>query len=239
MDDHQNHTGNRIVGAIILISVGVFFLLNRLGLPVFKNWWAIFILIPGISSIGTLVEELSSGNGFRALLASSIMGILFPFTIAGMFLFDLSWAKLWPVFVILAGFSMFLTAFVKRGEPVGNFADNFRPWLVTWGLAVILFGGMLLLQNFGTLPERFVSLRWWGVPILLAASGGVISAFFAMYVKKPVWIIGLHLFTALILAMPGLFALLGIRVDIVLPLLVIAIGLVIILTFSLRSKASN
>src|SRR5450432_4184790 len=47
----QNHSGQvRMVGAFVLIGLGVIFLLEEFGIhiPFLNNWWALFILVPGL-----------------------------------------------------------------------------------------------------------------------------------------------------------------------------------------------
>ena len=135
--------GSSISGAIILIVIGLFLILQRLGISDFKNWWAIFILIPAISSTENLIREIRTGKGFHLAMASTILGIFFPAIVAIMFLFELDWSLYWPVFIILAGFSMILTGFIDENAPVGNFVRRYRPWLISWGSGVILFGSLL------------------------------------------------------------------------------------------------
>lgn len=224
-----NHKGNSITGAIILIVIGLFLVLQRLGISGFENWWAIFILIPAISSTENLVRELRSSRGFHFAIASTILGILFPTAVAFMFLFDLDWSLYWPIFIMLAGISMILTGFIEEDAPVGNFVQRYRPWLFSWGSGVILFGIFFFMNNFHLANLQLFESRLLGVPILIASLGGIISILYARQhgsVSKTFILI--NLITSLFLALPGILAILNLQLQLVGSLLIIALGLLII-----------
>jgi hypothetical protein len=230
MKNNPESRRNSFTGAIILIVLGVFFLLQRLGISAFENWWAFFFLIPAISSLGNLIQEIRIGNGFRFSIASSLLGTLFPTAIALMFLFDLNWEKYWPLFVILAGLSMILTGLIEEEAPVGNFVKRFRPWLLSWGTGVVVFGGLIFLEIL--LPTDFYQFqsRFLGIPIMIASLGGIISSILGYKNGHPSKLfVGLNLITTLFLALPGILALMGIQLQIIGSLLIIALGLLLII----------
>ena len=93
--------------AVALIVIGALFLLrNYAGLQI-DNWWALFFLIPAVGSLwGAYWAWRTTGLGY-AVAGPLTMGLVF-LTIAGIFLLDLEWGKVWPVFLVLAGLGALL-----------------------------------------------------------------------------------------------------------------------------------
>lgn len=230
MENKTRDPQKSITGAIILILIGVVFLIKRLGIVEIENWWALFILIPAISSLSNLIQDVRRGISISAVIAQGILGALFPAAIAAMLLFNLSWVKFWPIFIILAGFSMLLSGFLPATRGLESIIKSAQPWLISSGLAVILTGSLFFVQTLKIFDiKNFVS-NWWGLPILVAALGGVIAAYFSYQANEKAKT-GLNLLAALILSIPGFFAILGVQANLVAPLLIITIGLVLIITF--------
>lgn len=229
-ENRPDRKTNSLTGAIILIVIGLFLILQRLGISGFKNWWAIFILIPSISSTGNLVREIRSAGGFHFSMASNVLGILFPAAVAFMFMFELDWGLYWPIFIMLAGVSMILTGFIGEDAPVGNFVRRYRPWLISWGSGVILFGVFYFINNIQKTNFQIFESRLLGIPILIASLGGIFSILFAqkLGVASKTFIL-LNLITTFFLALPGILAILNLQLQIVGALLIIALGLLIIL----------
>jgi hypothetical protein len=102
--------------ALILVTLGALFLLRNLGiLPAWGNWWALFILIPAAAAAGTAWSLYrSAGDRLSPAARRAAMGAVTLTFVAAIFLFDLSWGLLWPVFLILAG----IEALVSRGNGV-------------------------------------------------------------------------------------------------------------------------
>lgn len=224
-----DRNASSLTGAIILIVIGIFLILQRLGISGFKNWWAIFILIPAISSTGNLIREILNGEGFHFAMASTILGILFPAVVALIFLFGLDWNLYWPVFIILAGSSMILTGFIDEDAPVGKFVRRYRPWLISWGSGVFLFGIFFIMNNFHLANFQIFESRLLGVPILIASLGGILSILYARkHGDASKTFILINLITTLFLALPGILAILNLQLQLVGSLLIIALGLLII-----------
>jgi len=94
------------IGGAVLIALGIVFLLQNAGLdiPFLRNWWALFILFPAVSSLARAWQAYqSNGQRFTGLVSGSLMGGLALTLVAATFLFGLSWSLIWPVFLILAG----------------------------------------------------------------------------------------------------------------------------------------
>ncbi len=100
---------------IALIAMGVIFLVqNYLGYEL-RNWWALFILIPAVGSFTSAWYVWRNSHSTAAAAGSFTLGIMFA-TLAGIFLLDLPWRNVWPVFIILAGIGMLLPSLVTRRE---------------------------------------------------------------------------------------------------------------------------
>jgi hypothetical protein len=111
----QSEDRGRIIGAAILIGLGVIFLLGQLGLslPILNNWWAIFIAIPGIAMLNNVYQAYKR-NGQLASndFVQGIIGVLIV-AVAASFLFDFDLGFLWnwwPLLLILVGLAMLFGA---------------------------------------------------------------------------------------------------------------------------------
>jgi len=102
-----------VISGLVLIGLGVIFLLQNYGLFYIGNWWALFILIGTAGAWGS-AWHIYQNNGKRITPAvtGTFIGGLFPLAIALIFLFDLNWGTMWPVFLIIAGLSVMSRSFV-------------------------------------------------------------------------------------------------------------------------------
>ncbi len=95
---------NVIVGISIILVGGVLFLRNIFGFE-FENWWVLFMLIP-LGGMGMKMWELYQANGrISTGLIIAMSGVAIT---AVIFLFNLSWGLMWPIFFMLGGVSMLL-----------------------------------------------------------------------------------------------------------------------------------
>jgi len=104
-------------GGLVLIALGVIFLLRNMGLnlPILRNWWALFILIPAVSSLAQAWRSYqASGGHFGGHVSGQFVGGLVLLLVAATFLLGWSWAVIWPVFLILAGVGALLGGLVSR-----------------------------------------------------------------------------------------------------------------------------
>jgi hypothetical protein len=106
-----NRTGAVIVG-VILIGIGTIFLLQNFGWFYFNNWWALFILL-GTAGAWSNAWNIYQKNGRRITqrVIGAFMGGIFPLVITLIFLFDLDWGTIWPVFLITAGLAVLCRSF--------------------------------------------------------------------------------------------------------------------------------
>ena len=93
--------GDNWVWGAALIVVGALFLLNNFGIANIRihNWWAIFILVPGLNM---LVSSARAGRSKPGSGTSSFWG-LFMVALSMSFFFDIDWDWLFPGFMILGG----------------------------------------------------------------------------------------------------------------------------------------
>jgi|SRR5437868_5443398 len=101
--------GQWLPGIVLILLGGIFLAQNYLGTAL-RNWWALFILIPALSTLLTAYALWRDGHpdwatgpfiaGFGLLILTAV------------FLLDLPIGQLWPVFLIVAG----LALLVGRGR---------------------------------------------------------------------------------------------------------------------------
>lgn len=110
---------NGLMGGLILILIGAFFLLRNFGLmnvPLFDNWWAIFILIPAVASLLNAWRTYQAHGRFTGEVIGSFIGSLVLFCVALIFLLQLDWGDIWPIFLILGGLSILLRGTFQRNS---------------------------------------------------------------------------------------------------------------------------
>ena len=105
----QRRSGNT-TGGLILIGIGVFFLVSQIGGVFIHNWWALFILIPAFHNLNEAWQSYRANGRLTNHTRHSLMGGIFLSTVAGFFLFDLSWSLFWPIVLILVGVGALLNA---------------------------------------------------------------------------------------------------------------------------------
>lgn len=99
-----------IWGGLALILLGGFFLLENFNiLRADFNWWAFFILIPaGAVLYNAWREYQNSGEQVTRRVRTMAVGGVALAIVAFIFLLDLDWGLMWPVFLILAGLMVLL-----------------------------------------------------------------------------------------------------------------------------------
>jgi cell wall-active antibiotic response 4TMS protein YvqF len=92
------------IPGLALIGLGVVFLIqNYLGREI-HNWWALFILIPVFFTLERGYASLQAGRSAEAI--GQLMGGLVLVALIVIFLFDLPFGQLWPIFLIIGGLSL-------------------------------------------------------------------------------------------------------------------------------------
>ncbi len=96
--------------AVVLIIVGVVLLVQNLGgtgANFIDNWWAFFILIPAIGSFANAWREyVDAGRRFGPGVVRPLAFGLILVVVTAIFVFNLDWGSVWPVFLIIIGLGM-------------------------------------------------------------------------------------------------------------------------------------
>ena len=100
-------------GGAILIGIGLVFLLQNVTDFSFDNWWALFILIPGVASLVNAWQYYHEDGRFSERASGPFVGGLILLFIASIFIFGLDWGAVWPVFLIIAGFGALLKGWLN------------------------------------------------------------------------------------------------------------------------------
>ena len=102
------------VGAVVLIALGLIFLAQNMTGFAWGNWWALFILIPAGFACARAWQAYQAAGRLTREASGPFVGGLVLTTVALIFLFELSWGLLWPVFLILGGIAVLLGALGNR-----------------------------------------------------------------------------------------------------------------------------
>jgi hypothetical protein len=99
------------VGGLVLLLLGVVFLLQNFDLLVLDNWWALFILIPAVGAFATAWNTYQrSDRRWTTAARGSLIGGSIMTLVALVFLFNLDFSTIWPVFLILGGLALLANA---------------------------------------------------------------------------------------------------------------------------------
>jgi hypothetical protein len=97
--------GNTWLGLTLIALGAAFFAQSYFGLG-FRNWWALFILIPAVFAFSTAYYAWKSAHVTTATSQAAI-GLVFA-TVAAIFLIDVPWRLAWPLLFIVAGIGLLL-----------------------------------------------------------------------------------------------------------------------------------
>lgn len=111
--DWGRHYSNRMTWGIALIVLGGLFLLDTLNfVPIhFYNWWAIFIMVPGINFLISAYQRYKQDKEFSdPVRRSGFRGILLVLVSLTFFL-NIDWGIMFAIFLIGGGLYLL---FMKR-----------------------------------------------------------------------------------------------------------------------------
>ena len=100
---------------VALVAMGLLFLVQNYFGYQLRNWWALFILIPAVGAFTAAWHSWRNHQTVYGAASSLTTGLLFT-AVAAIFLLELPWGRVWPVFIILAGIGMLLPALVTQRE---------------------------------------------------------------------------------------------------------------------------
>jgi len=109
---HEKRTRTHsLVLGIGIIVLGIVFLLMNMGIVnLGHRWWSLFFLIPiSFLLIDVLRRCKTSGQRLPLEARGSLIGLVTLTVVMFIFLFDLNWGTIWPVFIIIAGLSLILS----------------------------------------------------------------------------------------------------------------------------------
>lgn len=110
----HNHRFARTSGLIagaIMIAGGTLLMLNNLHITSYylENWWALFILIPAVSSFAKAWSSYeNAGMHTTHEVRNAVVGGTILCLISAMFLFGLNWAIFGPAMLMLIGVSVMI-----------------------------------------------------------------------------------------------------------------------------------
>lgn len=102
--------GGAWIGGLVLITIGVIFLVTNLTDFTLNNWWALFILIPAVSSLGNAFRVYRRDERLGSEGRGSLIGGVILLFITSAFLFSWDWGNIWPFFLIIGGIGVLLNA---------------------------------------------------------------------------------------------------------------------------------
>lgn len=171
----RRNRGNTIVWALILISAGVWFLLDNLGvnLPNIGQMWPIFVLAPGLLFLAGYAfgDDHDPGLAFVGT-AATLLGVFFFLTTLGVGGLEPSdMGRLWPIYPLIGGIA-FVVLWIAGG---------LHDWgvLIPAGIGLIIgvFGlGAVIFDR--TYPFMQTLLKCWPAIFILIGLG-LLAGYFA------------------------------------------------------------
>ncbi len=98
---------NWVVGIALILLGGLFMLdtLNVMDINI-HNWWAIFILIPGLRMVANGWQQYQQEQSLNS--GNAALGGLFLIALSCIFFFNLSWSLFLPILLIGGGLYLLL-----------------------------------------------------------------------------------------------------------------------------------
>ncbi len=106
---HKGEEHNQWIGGVILVTVGAALLLTTVFGVVLHNWWALFILVPGLAKLVGAVQSYGRDGRFSHRARHNFTWGLILTLVACTFFFSWSWSAIWPVFLIVFGLGALLS----------------------------------------------------------------------------------------------------------------------------------
>jgi hypothetical protein len=96
-----------MIAAIVLILIGGIFLMRNFDVvDIGRNWWALFMLIPIGYSLASAWRHRENAGKFPPQARGALITAATITIVMVIFLFNLNWGAMWPVFLITGGLWM-------------------------------------------------------------------------------------------------------------------------------------
>lgn len=168
--------GNRNIGAIILIAVGVlFFVTQTLNINIWGAVglsWPLFIVIPGLVFLGLAVfgDQKAAGFVVPGAIVTGTGAILWVQWVTGRWE---SWAYVWTLYPVFLGLALM---FLGRRTGSANTEKTGRGF-VTWGTIAFLLGfaffELLIFGGLAGLGSVLLPLILIGIGVLMLMGGRI------------------------------------------------------------------
>jgi hypothetical protein len=107
----------RVARGLLLISLGMVFLLTEFGVLTNLRWWALILVIPATVNLYKFWTRDSHDGGQIFICGGrSPYKSLFILSLGLIFLFNLNFGTVWPIFLILPGLWMLLNRPPSTGD---------------------------------------------------------------------------------------------------------------------------
>jgi hypothetical protein len=141
------------------------------------NWWAVFILLPGLAGLAAAAWAWQGcGWSFNWVVRLNLFTSLPVLTVALIFLWHINWNVGWTLMLIVPGLVLLLNGFTSPRLPLGSWLRSLAS-LVGWvGLSTAALGATFFLNQAGFIHLALLGeLRWWAAFILLPGLGALLS----------------------------------------------------------------
>lgn len=102
-DDKNGDRSNAWLPGLALMGIGVIFLLNNFTGFRLHNWWALFILFPGLGALGYAVQAYRASGHLNKDAGGAFVGALAILFTATVFLLGWNFGLVWPFYLVIAG----------------------------------------------------------------------------------------------------------------------------------------
>lgn len=202
-----------IIFSLILMLLGILAFLIQTDIFILRNWWVIFILLPGITFLYVALADYRATRGisFKAVVFFLLGSVLNA--VGVILLFELSWKVFWPLIIMFPGLGLIVSAFfLNKFYKHENRFQFLKVWFFAIGGATVIVALFIILSLTKTFSLKEYIPRWWGIIIMLISLGGIVNLFryFLKKVRRPNYFL-FHLILTLFFLLGGLFIFLNIH----------------------------
>jgi len=213
LKEQKKRNPKAIIFSLILMLVGVLTFLVQTDIFILRNWWVIFILLPGITFLYVALADYRANKGisFKAVVFFLLGSVLNA--VGVILLFELSWKVFWPLIIMFPGLGLIVSAFfLNKFYKQENRFQFLKIWFFAIGGATVIAALFIILSLTNTFTLNDYLPRWWGILIMLISIGGVVNLvrYFIMKVGKPNYFL-FHFIVTLFFLLSGLFVFLRIH----------------------------